>query len=146
MEHFNDLIVTLKANAGNIFTGFTALLTTVLGYKVMFGKNNNESKKISVELKNADLAEDKLSFERATAIDLRMDRLVAHLERQLEIQNEKAQAEREAAAAERAEMRGIMNTQTREIRSLKQHIDKLAQMITSLGGVVPNYKSPNDNE
>jgi hypothetical protein len=146
VDLINDWLILLKSNAGNIATGLVGLVTTVLGYKVMFGKNNIDLAKVKVDYKNADLADSKLALDRANAIDQRMDRLVAHLERQLENQANIAKAEREAARLEREEMKKVMTSQTREIRSLRDHIDALAQTIINLGGIVPKYLSPSDND
>lgn len=146
MDLINEWLILLKSNAGNIATGLVGFVTTVLGYKVMFGKNNIDLAKVKVDYKNADLADSKLALDRANAIDQRMDRLVAHLERQLENQANIAKAEREAARLEREEMKKVMTSQTREIRSLRDHIDALAQTIINLGGIVPKYLSPNERE
>lgn len=132
MDSLNDLLALIKENAGNVATGIIGLLTTMIGYKVMFGKNEIDRAKVHADVKKIDLEEDRLSLERANAIDQRMDRLVAHLERQLEKQAAEAKQERD-------EMKKVMATQTREIRSLRDHIYKLTNLVRHLGGEPPEY-------
>jgi chromosome segregation ATPase len=151
VDVLNALLPFVRDNAGNIATGLIGLMTTVLGYKVMFGQNRInsakvrvEADKVSIDAKKIDLDEDRISFERASAIDQRMDRLVAHLERQLENAATAAREQAEEARKEREEMKKVMSTQTREIVSLREHVSRLTKMIVNLGHVPPDYEPTKD--
>jgi hypothetical protein len=131
----DDLVTFCRDNFETIYKSAAAMITSWLAYKVTIGKTRVEAGKVGVSSKQIDLDEDKLLLERANAVDQRMDKLVAHLERQLEKQATEARKER-------AEMKAEMAAQTREIRSLKDHVGVLTDMILSLGGKPPPYKGP----
>jgi mevalonate kinase len=133
----DGLVAFVRDNFETIYKSVAAMITSWLAYKVTIGKTRVEAGKTAVASKKIDLDEDRILLERANAVDQRMDKLVAHLERQLEKQAQEARKERQ-------EMKAEMAMQTREIRSLKDHVGVLTDMILSLGGKPPPYKGPTE--
>lgn len=152
MDGLHALLPFIKDNIGNIFTGLIGLMTTALGYKVMFGQNRINLDKVRVEsdrtridAKKVDIEEERFELDRTSSIDQRMDRLVAHLERQLENQAKVAKEAAEEARKEREEMKAVMSNQTREIVSLRDHVSRLTKMIINLGHTPPEYEPAKDS-
>lgn len=141
MNALYELAELVKVNFDNLTKGFFALVTAWLTYRITIGKNKIEAAKVGVDSKKADLDEDTLLLQRANAVDQRMDRLVAHLEKRLEESRDEAKRAAEDARREREELKQVVTTQTKEIKSLRDHVALLTKMVLGLGGEPPPYKS-----
>ncbi|GJE44849.1 hypothetical protein [Methylobacterium soli] len=136
MDTLADLFATLKANAVSVLALLGTIVTGILTYRSTNRKTDLEGRKMDLDehasSRKVRIEEGDFYLKREAALKEREDRLVAHLESQIDKIGAAQRAAEEQASKERAELRNIISGQSERIGVLTRTVDQLKARVSQL--------------